>query len=70
MISKILSVAVRFDEILSLGEAFGEALSAKDAVLKIKSEAGVAFDPVVIDTLEVAHRDGTLYNQEKLLNLK
>ena len=69
-ISRVLSVAIKFDELLSLADAGIEDISSKEAVDSISTEAGASFDPVIAEALEIAHRDGSLYSQDKLFDSK
>ena len=63
-LARILGLACEFDELLLHGGTGGKELALKEALLKVKDCADRLFDRATVNSLLIAHRNGTLFKQE------
>jgi HD-GYP domain-containing protein (c-di-GMP phosphodiesterase class II) len=63
--ARIISVANDFDVTLSGAAESGEDLPTKDAVGRLMTKSGEAYDPKVLEALMTAHQEGWLYKPQE-----
>ena len=63
-LSRVLGLAIEFDRLLVSGGPGGKELTVKEALLKAKDLADRQFDRATVNSLLIAYRNGTLFNEE------
>lgn len=63
--ARIISVANDFDVLLAAASEKGEDVPTKDAVGRLMTKAGEAYDPKVLEALMTSHQEGWLYKPQE-----